>query len=435
MKQIVIIGSGYVGLVTGTCLAENGNQVICVDTDKNKIEKLSKGEITIFEPGLDRYFLRNIKERRLHFTVSIEEGIAQADIVFLALPTPPNEDGSADLNYVLSVANKLGTLLKKYVVVVNKSTVPVGTAEKVLCEIRKNYQGEVDVVSNPEFLREGFAVEDFMKPERVVIGTQSQKAKDILTELYQPFIRQGNPIFYMDEVSAELTKYAANAFLATKISFINEIANICEKVGANVDLVRKGMGSDSRIGNRFLYPGIGYGGSCFPKDVKALVHIAKQQQYQFEILEAVEHINEKQRDILFKRICLWFKQQIEGKVFAIWGLSFKPNTDDIRESPALHLIRQLVAKNARVVAYDPEAIENTKKVFSNNPLVQFTSLSYDALREADALIICTEWNEFRTPDFNYIGKLLKNSLIFDGRNLYDPNQMRKNGFEYYSIGR
>ncbi len=437
--KIAVVGTGYVGLVTGTCFAETGNDVTCVDIDRAKVEKLSSGQITIYEPGLEKIFVRNEKEGRLHFTTSLEEGIKDAKIVFLALPTPPDGDGNADLQYVLGVAKDLGGLLKKddYKIIIDKSTVPVGTADKVRNAILKNSAGDLeeafDVVSNPEFLREGVAVDDFMKPDRVVIGTESEKAKKLLGELYAPFVRQGNPIIYMDEKSAELTKYAANSFLATKISFMNEIAQLCEKLGADVDMVRKGIGSDERIGRRFLFPGIGYGGSCFPKDVQALSRSSREINYDFKILEAVMDVNENQKRHLVSKINTWFSNDLKGKKFALWGLAFKPNTDDIREAPALSIIDELVKAGATVTAFDPEAMPNVKREIGDK--INFTDDQYDALIGADALIIATEWSEFRTPDFNKIKSLLKNQLIFDGRNLFDLTQMEDCGFHYESIGR
>lgn len=442
--KITVVGTGYVGLVTGTCFAETGNDVTCVDIDKSKVDKLSSGQITIYEPGLEKIFSRNGKEGRLHFTTSLAEGIKDAKVVFLALPTPPDGDGNADLKYILGVAKDLGGLLKKdeYKIIIDKSTVPVGTAEKVKKAILENAQKSgddtrweetFDVVSNPEFLREGVAVDDFMKPDRVVIGTTSEKAKKILTELYGPFVRQGNPIIYMDEKSAELTKYAANSFLAVKISFMNEIAQLCEKVDADVDMVRRGIGSDDRIGRRFLFPGIGYGGSCFPKDVQALSRSSREYDYDFKIIDAVMEINEKQKLHLVSKINKWFKNDLKGKKFALWGLAFKPNTDDIREAPALVIIKELVAAGATVAAFDPEAMPNVKREIGDK--ITYTDNQYDALKDADALIIATEWSEFRTPDFNKMEALLKNKVIFDGRNLFDLAQMEQCGYHYESIGR
>jgi UDPglucose 6-dehydrogenase len=431
--NIAVVGTGYVGLVTGTCFAETGNTVVCVDIDENKIARLIKGELPIYEPGLEKIFNRNIKEERLKFTSDLAEGIKDAAIIFLALPTPPGEDGAADLRYVLGVGEELGKLLNDYRVIVNKSTVPVGTAAKVEAAVRKNFKGEFDVVSNPEFLREGVAVEDFMKPDRVVIGTTSERAKKIMNDLYAPFVRQGNPIIFMDEASAELTKYAANSFLATKISFMNEIARLCEKFGADVDLVRRGIGSDDRIGKRFLFPGIGYGGSCFPKDVKALVQSAHGVDYDFRILEAVLEVNEEQKLFLLPKIKAYFGGKLAGKHFALWGLSFKPNTDDVREAPALDIVKALQHEGATVTVFDPEAMNNAKKQLDQN--VKFAETQYECLQDADALIIATEWNEFRTPDFEKIEKRLKLKAIFDGRNLFDIAEMEARGFHYASIGR
>ena len=437
--KLAVIGTGYVGLVTGTCFAETGNNVTCVDIDINKVNKLKGGQVTIFEPGLEKLFLRNQKEGRLHFTTSIEEAIENAQVIFLALPTPPGEDGSADLSYILGVAATLGKLLKpnEYKVIVDKSTVPVGTAEKVRATILsnavENIEHAFDVVSNPEFLREGVAVDDFMKPDRVVIGTTSDKAIKVMNDLYAPFVRQGNPIIFMDESSAELTKYAANSFLAVKISFMNEIAHLCEKMGADVDMVRKGIGSDDRIGKRFLFPGIGYGGSCFPKDVKALAKSSKDLEYDFKILKAVMDVNEIQKLHLVPKIKSFFNNDLSGKHFALWGLAFKPNTDDIREAPAFYVIDALLAAGATVSAFDPEAMSNSKMVLGDK--VSFVENQYDTLIGADALIIATEWNEFRTPDFEKIGNTLSNKAIFDGRNLFDLASMENLGFHYESIGR
>ena len=431
--KIAVVGTGYVGLVTGTCFAETGNTVTCVDIDKNKVEKLSGGQITIYEPGLEKLFLRNQREERLKFTTNLEEGIADAKVIFLALPTPPGENGSADLKYILGVAEDLGKILKDYKVIVDKSTVPVGTAEKVREVIAKNCKCEFDVVSNPEFLREGVAVEDFMKPDRVVIGTDSERARKIMGDLYAPFVRQGNPVIYMDEKSAELTKYAANSFLATKISFMNEVARLCELLGADVDMVRRGIGSDDRIGKRFLFPGIGYGGSCFPKDVQALVRSASEVKYDFRILEAVMDVNEKQKVYLIPRIKQYFNNNVTGKKIALWGLAFKPNTDDIREAPALYLIEELLKAGASVAAFDPEAMKNVREVVGDK--ITFTENQYDALINCDALIIATEWSEFRTPDFDKMTERMKSKVIFDGRNVFDLSQMKELGFYYESIGR
>lgn len=431
--KIAVVGTGYVGLVSGTCFAETGNEVICVDIDKSKIEKLKNGQITIYEPGLEKLFLRNLKEDRLHFTTDLAAGIKDAQIIFLALPTPPGEDGSADLKYVLGCANDIGKLLTDYKVIVDKSTVPVGTAKKVHEAIAQNYSGEFDVVSNPEFLREGVAVEDFMKPDRVVIGTSSERAKKVMGDLYAPYVRQGNPVIFMEEKSAELTKYAANSFLAAKISFMNEIAQLCELVGADVDMVRRGIGSDERIGRRFLFPGIGYGGSCFPKDVQALVRSSTEVNYDFKILNAVMDVNERQKLHLIPKIRKYFKDNIKGKHFALWGLAFKPNTDDIREAPALYMIDALTEAGATITAFDPEAMNNVKSLVGDK--INYAESQYDALKGADALIIATEWNEFRTPDFLKIVSILKNKVIFDGRNLFETAAIKELGFYYESIGR
>ena len=431
--KIAVIGTGYVGLVTGTCFAETGNEVTCVDIDQRKVDMLNNGQITIYEPGLEKIFLRNLKEERLRFTSDLQSGIEGAQILFLALPTPPGEDGSADLKYVLGVAKALGKIISDYVVVVDKSTVPVGTAEKVTAAIAEHAKVEFDVVSNPEFLREGVAVEDFMKPDRVVIGCGTERAKKLMTELYAPFVRSGNPLIFMDVRSAELTKYAANAFLATKITFMNEIAQLCERLNADVDMVRLGIGSDARIGKRFLFPGIGYGGSCFPKDVQALVKSANEVDYDFQILNAVMDVNEKQKLHLMPKIKDHFKGNLQGKHIALWGLAFKPNTDDIREAPALYMIEALLAEGATITAFDPEAMVNVKEVVGDK--IKFAETQYEALEKADALLIATEWNEFRTPDFNKIGQLLNNKVIFDGRNLFDIATMEQLGYHYESIGR
>jgi UDPglucose 6-dehydrogenase len=431
--KIAVVGTGYVGLVSGTCFAETGNTVTCIDIDENKVKKLAQGEITIYEPGLEKLFLRNLREGRLKFTTSLAEGIKDALLIFLALPTPPGEDGSADLSYILKVADDLGKIITDYKVVIDKSTVPVGTAEKVRKAIAANAKTEFDVVSNPEFLREGLAVEDFMKPDRVVIGTSSDKVKKIMTDLYAPYVRQGNPVIFMDEKSAELTKYAANSFLATKISFMNEIAILCEKLDADVDMVRRGIGSDERIGKRFLFPGIGYGGSCFPKDVQALVKSSTEVNYDFKILEAVMEVNESQKTKLIPRIKKYFSEDLKGKKIALWGLAFKPNTDDIREAPALYLIDELLQAGAVVTAFDPEAMNNVKKLLGDK--ITFAEGQYEAIDGCDALVIATEWSEFRTPDFDRMTALMKNKVIFDGRNVYDPARMQSLGYYYESIGR
>lgn len=431
--KISVIGTGYVGLVSGTCFAETGNQVICVDIDENKVERLRNGQVPIYEPQLDVLFERNVRQGRLSFTTSLKEAVDQTDIIFLALPTPPGEDGSADLSYVLGVAEELGKIITDYKVVVDKSTVPVGTAEKVTAAIAKNATVDFDVVSNPEFLREGFAVEDFLKPDRVVVGTSTEKARARMEELYKPFVRQGNPIYFMDEKSAELTKYAANSFLATKISFMNEIANICELLEADVDKVRIGMGSDTRIGKRFLFPGIGYGGSCFPKDVQALVKSSNQVGYDFKILNAVEEVNATQKTIIVPKIKNYFAGDLKGKKIALWGLAFKPDTDDIREAPARYIIEQLTEAGAEIAAFDPEAMENIKAIYGDK--ISYGANAYEVLEGADALLIATEWGVFRNPDFDKVSSLLKEKVIFDGRNLYDLDKMTDLGYRYFSIGR
>lgn len=431
--KIAVVGTGYVGLVTGTCFAETGNDVVCVDIDKAKVEKMRAGEVPIYEPHLDVIFERNIKQNRLRFTTDLVDAVDHAQIIFLALPTPPGEDGSADLSYILGVADELGKIIKDYKVIVDKSTVPVGTADKVKEAIAKHATIDFDVVSNPEFLREGFAVDDFLKPDRVVVGTQSAKARKVMEELYKPFVRQGNPIIFMDEKSAELTKYAANSFLATKITFMNEIANYCELIGANVDDVRRGMGTDTRIGNRFLFPGIGYGGSCFPKDVQALAKSGKESDYDFSIINSVMTVNHKQKYVLAEKIKSYFGSDLKGKKFALWGLSFKPDTDDIREAPALYMIEELTNAGAEIAAFDPEAMDNVRALIGDK--VSYVDNQYEALDGADALLIATEWQVFRTPDFDKIGSRLKDKVIFDGRNLYDLNDMRDKGYYYNSIGR
>ena len=433
MIKIAVVGTGYVGIVTGTCLAETGNQVICIDIDADKVEKMKNGIIPIYEPNLDTIFERNISAKRLSFTTSLEDGIKDAEIIFLALPTPPGEDGSADLSYILGVAEQLGKLITEYKVIVDKSTVPVGTAEKVHAVIAKNAQVDFAVVSNPEFLREGFAVSDFMKPDRVVIGTRDERARKVMESLYRPFVRQGNPIYFMDEKSAELTKYAANSFLATKITFMNEVANFCELVGADVDQVRVGIGSDSRIGKRFLFPGIGYGGSCFPKDVKALVKSGEDLNFKFEILSAVLKVNQDQKTILFPKIKNFFRGDLLGKKIAVWGLAFKPDTDDIREAPALFMIEALLDAGANISAYDPEALPNVKN--SLGAKIDYANDEYSALSGADALLICTEWGIFRNPDFTRMKSLMKDAVLFDGRNLFEIGEMNDKGFYYCSIGR
>jgi UDPglucose 6-dehydrogenase len=432
--NLAVVGTGYVGLVTGTCFADTGNKVICVDIDADKVARMKNGEIPIFEPGLDLLFERNTRQGRLEFTTRLEDAVAHADIIFLALPTPPGEDGSADLSYILGVARELSQLITRYTVIVDKSTVPVGTSEKVHAILAENLSPELfDVVSNPEFLREGVAVEDFMKPDRVVVGTSAERAARQMRQLFEPFVRQGNPIIFMDERSAEMTKYAANAYLATRITFMNEIANLCERVGANVDMVRMGMGSDSRIGKRFLFPGVGYGGSCFPKDVQALARTALEYTYDFKILDAVMAVNDRQRYVLAHKIKARLGDNLQGKTIAVWGLAFKPNTDDIREAPALYIIDELLAAGARIQAFDPEAMDNVRKIYGNR--IHFAQDQYEALLDADALAIVTEWSLFRTPAFDVVKKLLREPLIFDGRNLYDLNFIKEQGFHYESIGR
>lgn len=432
--HIAVVGTGYVGLVTGTCLAETGNRVICVDIDAEKVQKMQAGTVPIYEPHLDIIFERNIKQGRLTFTTDLNEAIAESDIIFLALPTPPGEDGSADLSYILGVAEQLGKIMTGYKIIIDKSTVPVGTADLVREAVAKNYSGEFDIVSNPEFLREGFAVDDFMKPDRVVIGTRSEKARKILEELYKPYTRQGNPILFMDERSAEVTKYAANSFLAMKISFMNEMANLCELVGADVDSVRLGIGSDERIGKRFLFPGIGYGGSCFPKDVQALAKTSGQYGYDFKILEAVMDVNTRQKSILVDKIKARLGNDLSGKTFAVWGISFKPDTDDIREAPSIEIMKALLRAGAKVKAYDPEGMENTKRQHPELEIL-YAENAYEALDGADALVIATEWSQFRSPDFEELKSRLNGKIIFDGRNIYDLNTMKNMGFEYISIGR
>ncbi len=433
--KISVVGTGYVGLVTGTCFAETGNEVTCIDIDEAKVGMMKDGKIPIYEPGLEKIFKRNIKEERLIFTSDLKSGIKDAEVIFLALPTPPGEDGSADLSYIMDVAKKIGPYLNKYTIVIDKSTVPVGTAEKVNECIESTTTVEFDVVSNPEFLREGFAVDDFMKPDRVVIGTSSEKAKKVLQKLYSPFVKQGNPIYFMDEKSAEMTKYVANSFLATKISFMNEVANLCEILGANVDDVRLGIGSDERIGKRFLFPGIGYGGSCFPKDVMALQKSSSNMGYDFKILNSVSEVNKIQKLVLTKKMMKYYEDNVNGKTFAVWGLSFKPDTDDIREAPALEIINDLISNGAKVNVFDPEAMPNVKKLMKDSKNIQYFDNEYDLLEDCDALIIATEWSEFKSPDFNKIKKLLKKPVIFDGRNLFNNDDMRGKGLYYESIGR
>jgi UDPglucose 6-dehydrogenase len=432
--NITVVGTGYVGLVTGTCFAETGNEVLCIDIDESKVNRMRNGEVPIYEPGLELIFRRNTKQGRLKFSTNLEEGVKHGEIIFLALPTPPGGDGSADLSFVTSVSEQLSTLITEYRVIVNKSTVPVGTADKVTAILAKNLSQDLfDVVSNPEFLREGVAVDDFMKPDRIVIGTSSERAKTTMERLYSPFVRQGNPIIIMNERSAEVTKYAANSYLATRISFMNEIANLCEKVGADVDMVRKGVGSDSRIGKRFLFAGVGYGGSCFPKDVQALVKTAGEYNYDFKILKSVLNVNKIQKSILVEKLQNYFEKDLRGKVFGVWGLAFKPNTDDVREAPALSIIQELLNLGATVKAFDPEAMDNVRKLFGNK--IELVSDQYEALIDVDALVVVTEWSVFRTPSFNVMAQLMKQKVIFDGRNVFGLEEMQELGFHYESIGR
>jgi UDPglucose 6-dehydrogenase len=431
--KIAVVGTGYVGLVTGTCLAETGNQVTCVDINEQKVKMMKEGQLPIYEPGLEILFHRNISENRLQFTTNLADAIADAKIIFLALPTPPGGDGSADLSYVLGAAKDIAKLVKDYKVIVTKSTVPVGTADKVTAVIKANTDIECAVVSNPEFLREGVAVEDFMKPDRVVVGTMDERARKLMAELYGPYVRQGNPVIFMDERSSELTKYAANSFLATKISFMNEVANLCELVGADVDMVRRGIGADERIGRRFLFSGIGYGGSCFPKDVQALAKSAEENKYDFKILNAVMDVNEIQKKVLVEKLKDYYKDGLKGKKFALWGLAFKPETDDIREAPALYIIDELLKEGAEIVAFDPEGIPNVKKLLGDK--ISYATNRYEALDGVDALLIVTEWSVFRTPDFDFMKEKMKEPVIFDGRNLYDLERIKECGFYYNSIGR
>ena len=431
--NIAVVGTGYVGLVTGTCLAETGNHVICVDIDEKKVAAMQRGEVPIYEPNLDTLFDRNIAAGRLSFTTELKKAVDHADIIFLALPTPPGEDGSADLSYVLGVADELGSIMTSYKVIVDKSTVPVGTADQVREAVSKHASVAFDVVSNPEFLREGFAVDDFMKPDRIVVGCSSERGRQMMEELYKPYVRQGNPVLFMDERSAELTKYAANSFLATKITFMNEVANFCELVGADVDMVRRGMGTDTRIGPRFLFPGIGYGGSCFPKDVQALHKSGKASGHNFRILESVMEVNESQKTVLFQPMLDHFGGDLSGVKVALWGLAFKPETDDIREAPALYMIDKLVAAGATVVAFDPEAMDNVRGQIGDR--IQYVDRAMEAIVGADCLLICTEWAAFRTPDFSAMEAAMKGKVIFDGRNLYETSKLAKLGWTYRSIGR
>lgn len=432
--KVAVVGTGYVGLVSGTCFAEAGNDVICVDNNQDKLAKLRAGQVPIYEPGLETLFERNTKEGRLTFTDSLEDAVKQSEIIFLALPTPPMEDGSADLQYVLGVGAHIGQLLTEYRVIVNKSTVPVGTADKVRAAIGDQTDVEFDVVSNPEFLREGFAVQDFMKPERIVIGSRSDKAIAKMRQLYKPFVMSGNPILFMDERSAEVTKYAANSFLATKISFMNEVANLCERVGADVDNVRRGIGTDSRIGKRFLFPGVGYGGSCFPKDVSALFKTSQEYDYNFQILDSVMKVNKAQKSRMVEKIVDAYGDDLSGKTFGVWGLAFKPNTDDIREAPALVIIKKLLEKGAKIKAYDPEAMEAVQTYYKELA-IDYCDNQYEAAVGVDALLIITEWSEFRAPDFDRIKGGLNAPVIFDGRNVYEVETMEEMGFTYISIGR
>jgi len=431
--KLSVVGTGYVGLVVGTCFAESGNDVICVDNDERKLRMLKKGESPIFEPGLSDLLKKNISDERIVFTDSLEKAVRGTDIIFLALPTPQSEDGSADLQHVLAAAKQIGKHMNGYKVIVNKSTVPVGTADRVRDIVGRETTFDFDVVSNPEFLKEGAAVNDFMKPDRVVVGTRSARALAMMEDLYAPFIRTGNPLIVMDERSSELTKYAANSFLATKISFMNEIATLCEKVGADVDLVRKGMGTDARIGTQFLFAGIGYGGSCFPKDVAALLNTSSTYGHELQILQSVESVNKRQKQVIAEKIKKHFKGKIKGLTVAVWGLSFKPNTDDVREAPALTIMAALLKGGATVRAHDPEAMEEMKKKIGHT--VKYFDNNYDCIKGADALVIATEWNDFRRPDFDRMKTLMRQPVIFDGRNIYDPRVMAERGFTYYGIGR
>jgi UDPglucose 6-dehydrogenase len=435
--KIAIVGTGYVGLVTGTCFAEVGMNVTCIDIDQNKIDNLHKGILPIYEPGLDEMVNRNVEKKRLHFSTNLAEAIQGAEVVFIAVGTPPDEDGSADLKYVLAVASSIGKHAQHPMVVVTKSTVPVGTAEKVrgaLKEelLKRKSDLEIYVASNPEFLKEGAAIEDFMKPDRIVVGVDNPKAEELIRKLYKPFLMNGHPIYFMDIPSAEMTKYAANAMLATKISFMNDIANLCEIMGADVNMVRKGIGSDTRIGTKFIYPGVGYGGSCFPKDVKALIKTANENKYNMRVLTAVEEVNENQKEVLFNKVKNHFKGDLKGKKFALWGLSFKPKTDDMREAPSLVIIEKLLKEGATVVAYDPVAMHEAQRMIGDT--ISYSIDMYDSLNNADALLIVTEWPEFRVPDFDEIGKRLNEKTLFDGRNIFDFQDMKKLGYNYYCVG-
>lgn len=431
--KLAIIGTGYVGLVQGAVFADSGNDVVCMDIDEKKISGLKKGVIPIYEPGLEELVKRGSAEGRLKFTTSLKEAVKHAEIIFLCLPTPPSDDGAADLSRVMGVAEQIAELVDDGKILVSKSTVPVGTVDKIKDLMKKKGKAKVEVVSNPEFLKEGAAIQDSTKPDRIVIGTESKHAAEVLTELYAPFVRTGNPILVMDERSAEMTKYAANAFLATKISFMNEMANLCTRSGADIDWVRRGIGSDPRIGQQFLFAGVGYGGSCFPKDVKALVKTAREHDYHFRVLEAVDEVNENQKIVLVKKLRRYYKESLKGKTVTVWGLAFKPNTDDLREAPSLTVIRGLLAEGVNVRAHDPVALNGAKAIFGRS--VSFFDNNYEALKGADALVIVTEWNEFRRPDYVRMKSLMKRPVIFDGRNIYDPKVMRENGFEYYGIGR
>lgn len=431
--DIAIIGTGYVGLVQGTCFADSGNVVLCVDIDEKKISMLRKGKVPIYEPGLEELVIRNIEAKRLDFTNNLKYAVEKSYVIFLCLPTPPMEDGSADLSRVLSVAESIAVYANEEKIVVSKSTVPVGTCEKLRAIFKQKSKYPIDVVSNPEFLKEGTALQDSLKPDRIVLGSKSKKAIAVLTELYEPFVRTGNPIIVMDEKSAELTKYAANAFLATKISFMNELANLCEIVGADINLVRKGIGTDPRIGPQFLFAGVGYGGSCFPKDVKALIKTAQEYEYELKILKAVDEVNTKQKKVLFKKLLRYYNGTINGKHIAVWGLSFKPQTDDMREAPSIEIIQSLLNAGAKVKAHDPIAMERAKTIFGN--AIEYCENAYDALKQADALLLVTEWNEFRKPDFQKMKSLMRKPVLFDGRNIYDPKVVKDHGFEYFGIGR
>lgn len=435
--KITIVGTGYVGLVTGACFSEVGIDVTCVDIDEKKIENLNKGIIPIYEPGLEDMVERNVQKGRLHFSTKLSESLDGVSVVFGAVGTPPDEDGSADLKYVLQVAKDVAENMTDYVLMITKSTVPVGTAEKVRSAMNETLQKrgsklDFDVASNPEFLKEGAAVDDFLRPDRIVVGVDSEKAKKVMERLYKPFTMNGHPVIFMDIVSAEMTKYAANAMLATKISFINDIANLCEILGADVNMVRKGIGSDRRIGKYFIYPGTGYGGSCFPKDVKALIKTSDDFGYSLEVLKAVEDVNERQKHVLFKKAMKYFNDDIEGKIFAIWGLSFKPQTDDMREAPSLVIIEKLLEQGAKVKAYDPVAMDETKRILGDK--IEYVNDQYEALIDADALMLVTEWPEFKFPNFTVMSKLLNNKVIFDGRNVYDVDELKADGYTYYGIG-